>query len=187
MTFLAPRTDSRERVIRSSRHWQRIWIETSSGIRFSSISRRVKSNSIWEAEGNPTSISLKPIRTSRSKNSSFSSTLIGWARAWLPSRRSTLHQRGARVSVRPGHCRPGRATGGKGRYLLAEAGCMGAKESKKGEIDDQGTGRSRPNKPTAAGRRKGEQSGSTRNLPLGGLAVARDRKSTRLNSSHTVI
>ena len=124
MTFFAPLMDSRERVIRSSRHWHRTWMATSPGTRPSSIRRRVKSNSICEAEGNPTSISLKPIRTSISKNSIFSSTLIGWARAWFPSRRSTLHQIGARVSVRSGHCRPGRGTGGKGAYLVAGSGCM---------------------------------------------------------------
>jgi hypothetical protein len=112
------------RVMSSSRHWQRIWIATSSGMRFSSMSRRQKSNSICEADGKPTSISLKPMRTSISKYSSFSSTLIGWARAWLPSRRSTLHQMGGRVSVRLGHWRLGKATGGKGRYFVTGADCM---------------------------------------------------------------
>ena len=124
MTFFAPFTDSRDRVMRSSLHWQRIWIATSLGMRPSSIRRRVKSNSIWEADGKPTSISLKPILTSRSKNSIFSSTLIGWASAWLPSRRSTLHQTGARVSVLPGHWRSGRFTGGKGGYFETGSGCM---------------------------------------------------------------
>src|SRR5438094_782026 len=81
-------------------------------------------DSIWEALGNPTSISLKPILTSISKYSSFSSTLIGWARAWLPSRRSTLHQIGAWVSVRLGHWRLGKLTGGKDRYLVTGGACM---------------------------------------------------------------
>jgi hypothetical protein len=36
----------------------------------------------------------------------------------LPSRRSTLHQIGARVRTRFGHCRSGNCTGGNGRYLL---------------------------------------------------------------------
>ena len=84
----------------------------------------MKSNSIWEAEGNPTSISLKPILTSISKNSIFSSTLIGCARAWFPSRRSTLHHMGARERVRSGHLRWGRGTGGKGAYLETVSGCM---------------------------------------------------------------
>jgi hypothetical protein len=60
-------------------------------MRFSSIRRRVKSNSICDAEGKPISISLKPSFTSNAKYSSFSSTLMGTASAWLPSRRSTLH------------------------------------------------------------------------------------------------
>src|SRR6266540_6639025 len=42
---------------------------------------------------------------------------MGTARAWLPSRRSTLHQIGARVRTRLGHCRSARLTGGNGRYL----------------------------------------------------------------------
>jgi len=39
------------REISSSRHWQRIWIATSFGMRFSSIRRRQKSSSICEALG----------------------------------------------------------------------------------------------------------------------------------------
>src|SRR5580765_4552252 len=42
---------------------------------------------------------------------------MGMARAWLPSRRSTLHQMGARVRTRLGHCRSGNRTGGNGRYF----------------------------------------------------------------------
>src|SRR5215211_326209 len=93
--------------------------------------RRQKSNSICEALGKPTSISLKPIRTSISKYSSFSSTLIGWARAWLPSRRSTLHQVGADVRVRSGHWRFGNLTGGNGRYFKDGADCMAKKSADK--------------------------------------------------------
>ena len=60
------------------------------------MSARTNSNSVSEAAGNPTSISLKPARTSVSKNSTFSSRPMGTISAWLPSRRSTEHQMGAR-------------------------------------------------------------------------------------------
>ena len=124
MAFFAPRSASMLRVMSSSRHWQRTWMATSAGIRFSSMRRRQKSYSICEALGKPTSISLNPIFTRSSKYSSFSSTLMGWASAWLPSRRSTLHQIGGWLRVRLGHWRLGRETGGNGRYLETGAGCM---------------------------------------------------------------
>ena len=41
----------------------------------------------------------------------------GTASAWLPSRKSTLHQMGARVRTRFGHWRSGKWTGGNGRYF----------------------------------------------------------------------
>src|SRR6187402_2970274 len=91
---------------------------TSSGMRPSSIRRRLNWNSVFDAAGKPTSISLNPHETSASNSSSFCETFIGTASAWLPSRRSTLHQVGAVVSVRLGHCRSGKETGGKGWYLL---------------------------------------------------------------------
>src|SRR5581483_3407810 len=115
---LAPTSDSTVRSIKSSRACTSTCTVTSSGMRFSSINRRLNSNSVFDADGKPTSISLKPHRTSASKSSSFCDTFIGTASAWLPSRRSTLHQIGARVKTRLGHCRFGKATGGKGRYLL---------------------------------------------------------------------
>src|ERR1700744_79818 len=93
---------------------------TSSGMRPSSMRLRLNWNSVFEAEGKPTSISLNPHRTKASKSSSFCETFIGTASAWLPSRRSTLHQIGAAVSVRLGHWRSGIAMGGKGRYLLLD-------------------------------------------------------------------
>ena len=46
-------------------------------MRFSSIRLRRKSNSVCDAEGKPTSISLKPIRTSMSKSRSLRSAFIG--------------------------------------------------------------------------------------------------------------
>src|SRR5438552_9219144 len=81
------------------------------------MSRRLNVNSVFEAEGKPTSISLKPHLTSVWNNSSFWLTFIGTASAWLPSRRSTLHHKGARVSVRLGHWRSSSGTGENGRYL----------------------------------------------------------------------
>src|SRR5450432_842421 len=86
-------------------------------MRPSSMRRRLNSNSVFEADGKPTSISLKPQRTSASKSSSFCETFIGTASAWLPSRRSTEHQMGARVSVWFGHFRSGKWIGGWGRYF----------------------------------------------------------------------
>ena len=42
------------------------------------------------------------------------SGVIGSISAWLPSRRSTAHQRGAAVVTVSGHVRSGRAIGVKG-------------------------------------------------------------------------
>ena len=97
MTFsrLAPLTASNVRLMMCSRAWVSTCTVTSSGIISCSINVRMKSNSVWEAAGKPTSISLKPTLTSSLKNSSFSSRLIGMMSDWLPSRRSTLHHTGA--------------------------------------------------------------------------------------------
>src|ERR1044071_61122 len=114
----APTRDSNVRSRKSSRACTSTCNHTSSGARSSSISVRLKSNSVFDADGNPTSISLKPHLTSVWKSSSFWLTFIGTANAWLPSRRSTLHQIGAFVSVRLGHCRSGKCTGGNGRYFI---------------------------------------------------------------------
>ena len=86
-----------------------------------SIRRRTKSNSVCEAEGKPTSISLKPMPTSVSNMRSLRSWPIGSIRAWLPSRRSTAHQIGAWVMVRDGHWRSGKSIGGQGLYLAAKS------------------------------------------------------------------
>jgi len=51
------------RSIKSSRAWTSTCSQTSSGARCSSIKRRLKVNSVSEAEGKPTSISLKPVFT----------------------------------------------------------------------------------------------------------------------------
>ncbi len=105
------------RSIRSWRHWVSTWIVTSSGIRSSSISWRTKSKSGWLADGKPTSISLKPMATSASNMRRLRSGSIGSIRAWLPSRRSTEHHRGALVSLLSGHVRSGSSSGTNGWYL----------------------------------------------------------------------
>ena len=64
MTLFAPASDSKVRSIKSSRACTSTWSQTSSGARCSSMSRRLKVNSVFEAEGKPTSISLKPHFTS---------------------------------------------------------------------------------------------------------------------------
>ena len=83
------------------------------------MSLRTKSNSVCEADGKPTSISLKPMATSISNMRSLRATSIGSISAWLPSRRSTLHQTGGRDSTASGQVRSVNRTGAKGRYLLA--------------------------------------------------------------------
>ena len=83
-----PAATSKVRSIRWSRACVSTWIVTSSGMRSSSISLRTKSNSICEAEGKPTSISLKPIATSISNMRILRAMSIGSISAWLPSRRS---------------------------------------------------------------------------------------------------
>ncbi len=83
------------------------------------MSWRMKSKSGWLAEGNPTSTSLKPIWTTVSNIRSFRAGSIGSMSAWLPSRRSTEHQSGARSIRFVGHVRSssGAARGEKGRYF----------------------------------------------------------------------
>ena len=73
------------------------------------MSWRTKSKSVWLAAGNPTSISLYPICTSSANIRRLRSGDIGSISAWLPSRRSTAHQRGAASTRRVGHCRSGRS------------------------------------------------------------------------------
>src|SRR5581483_1444377 len=103
--------------ISSGRHWVRTWMVTSSGTRSSSTSWRTKSKSGWDAEGKPTSISLKPILTTVSNMRRLRTGSIGSMRAWLPSRRSTEHQRGA-FSIRLfGQVRSSSTRGRNGRYF----------------------------------------------------------------------
>lgn len=143
MTRRAPRTLCTVRRIRSSRSWVMTMGVTSAGIRPSSISCRTMSKSVCEADGKPTSISLKPMRTSSSNRRSLRSRFMGSNKAWLPSRRSVDSHTGACASVRDGHCRSGRATGGKGRYLVCGWASM-----------DDLAGVGGPDSP--AGRRRGE-------------------------------
>ena len=110
--------DSYVRWISSGRHWVRTWIVTSSGTRSSSIRRRTKSKSGCDAEGNPTSISLNPILTRVSNIRRLRSGSIGSMSAWLPSRRSTEHQRGAFVSFLSGQVRSGRSNRHEGTVLV---------------------------------------------------------------------
>ena len=95
MALGAPFTASKVLRIICSLACVSTWIVTSSGIRFCSIKALKNSYSVSDAAGKPTSISLNPIFTKSLKNSIFCSRLIGITSAWLPSRRSTLHQIGA--------------------------------------------------------------------------------------------
>ncbi len=81
------------------------------------MSWRQKSKSGWLAAGKPTSISLKPIATSSWNIFSLRAGSIGSMRAWLPSRRSTEHQRGAWSVTTLGHVRSSRTIGTKAWYF----------------------------------------------------------------------
>src|SRR5450755_3812143 len=124
IAFFAPTSDSTVRSIKSSRACTSTCNHTSSDAWPFSMSKRLKANSVFDADGKPTSISLKPVFTSVWNNSNFCETFIGTASAWLPSRKSTLHQRGARVRTRFGHWRSGNATGGNGRYFFDGSFCI---------------------------------------------------------------
>ncbi len=78
-------------------------METSSGMWPSSMRLRTKPNSVSEADGKPTSISLKPMAQSILNICIFLSAFIGSNRAWLPSRRSVLIHTGG---VGDGAARP---------------------------------------------------------------------------------
>src|SRR5580658_10027986 len=58
-----------------------------------------------------------PIPTSASKSASLRAGSIGSIRAWLPSRRSKLHQRGAVVSCLDGQVRSGSTSGTVAAYF----------------------------------------------------------------------
>ena len=94
------------------------WMVTSSGIRSRSMISRTKSKSVCEAAGKPTSISLKPMLTSMSNMRRLRAGSMGSISAWLPSRRSTLHQVGGAAMTALGQVRSVRSMGAKARYLL---------------------------------------------------------------------
>src|SRR4051812_17718322 len=90
----------------------------------------MKSKSGWLAAGKPTSISLKPIFTRALNMRILRSGSIGSIRAWLPSRRSTLHHSGALSIVLSGQVRSASEIGRKRSYLpngigFGVAGCGG--------------------------------------------------------------
>src|SRR5450830_1861741 len=118
----APFTASTVRAINSSRDWVMTMMVTSSGINLSSMSLRTKSKSVCEAAGKPTSICLKPMRTSSLNRLILRSAFIGSNKAWLPSRKSVDNHKGAWVMVREGHWRSASAIGAKGAYFGRRVG-----------------------------------------------------------------
>ena len=82
-----------------------------------STSMRTKSKSVFDADGNPTSISFTPSRTSSSNIRCLRAESIGLIRDWLPSRRSVEHQIGWRSTTLSGQVRSGRSTRSYGRYF----------------------------------------------------------------------
>ena len=105
------------RSMSSGLAWQSTCTVTPSGTMPLSMIRRMKSKSGWDAAGKPTSISTNPTSNSSSYMRSFSSTFMGSISAWLPSLKSTLHQRGGSVSTALGQWRSGRSTGSKAWYF----------------------------------------------------------------------
>ena len=103
MAFLVPCNDSMVRSIKCSLAWVKTCTVTSSGMWPPSINSRKKLKSVSEAEGKPTSISLKPIATRILNMRILRNESIGSISAWLPSRRSTEHQVGAFVIIWSGH------------------------------------------------------------------------------------
>jgi hypothetical protein len=98
-----PCSDSNVRAISSSFDWTRTCTQTSSGMRplLDQAAREIELD--LRGGGEADLDLLEADLHQQVENSSFSSTLIGTASAWLPSRRSTLHQIGARSIVRSGH------------------------------------------------------------------------------------
>src|SRR5690606_33720362 len=167
----APRRDSKVRSSSSWRDWLRTWIFTPSGMRSPSIRLRTKLNSVLEADGKPTSISLKPAFTSMSKKRCFFAPSIGSISAWFPSRRSVESQRGGLVILREGHCRSGRSMVGKGRYLVSGLLSMGLRPP--GQRSDFSSARRRRHS-TVAGRRQARRPLVSRR-PKTSFAQADDR------------
>lgn len=95
----------------------RTWIQTSSGTSPFVMRPLTKLKSVSLAAGYATSICLTPHLINWRKNVVFCSMVIGFARAWLPSRRSVDNHIGALVNVFEGHSRLGRFRGVYGRYF----------------------------------------------------------------------
>src|SRR5258705_12962835 len=83
------------------------------------MSVRQNANSAADAAGKPTSISLKPMPTRASNKVRFRAPSMGFTKAWLPSRRSTLHHVGADTIRLVGQSRSGRSMPGYARYFVA--------------------------------------------------------------------
>ena len=116
-TFFAPLTALKVSSIKWSLACVKTWIVTSSGIKSFSIKSLTKSKSVFEADGNPTSISLNPVSNYNWKNLCFFSEPIGSIKAWLPSLKSTLHQIGFLEIIFPGHLRSLRSILSNGKYF----------------------------------------------------------------------
>lgn len=82
------------------------------------MSPRTKLKSVSLAAGYETSISFSPHATRVLKNRVFCSIVIGFARAWLPSRRSVDSHIGAVFCTRAGHCRFGMSSGVYALYFF---------------------------------------------------------------------
>ena len=94
---------------------------------FCSMISLTNRKSVSDAEGKPTSISLNPASTRAVNIFHFRSGFMGSMRAWLPSRRSTEHHRGAPVSTASGQVRSISLTGSNAWYLWIGIpdGCWG--------------------------------------------------------------
>ena len=94
----------------------------------------MKSKSAFDADGKPTSISLKPISTSSLNRRRLRSPSIGLISAWLPSRRSTETHCGARRSSAAVGPRAGRAARRRRRDGSGGRACSWRKRLLDGEM-----------------------------------------------------
>ena len=86
------------------------------------MSSRTKSKSGWGGRREAhLDVRLKPMCTISAHICSFWATVIGSTSAWLPSRRSTAHQSGARSSTQLGHWRSARLMTGAAVFAMIEA------------------------------------------------------------------
>ena len=115
----APRRHSYVRSISSGRHCVSTWIVTSSGIRSSSMSWRMKSKSGWRRRREADLDLLEAhVEQDVPNMRRLRSGSIGSMSAWLPSRRSTQHHSGRLVDASGrARCGPCSCSGRNGRYL----------------------------------------------------------------------